>query len=91
MIEIERSRLNREKGVIMLNKAMFVYFSFLFVAVIGFVNHYLSTLVLNALLILGFAALLLGAVPYTVVMIREEKKIKAMLDKFEKKNDQPGR
>jgi predicted NBD/HSP70 family sugar kinase len=46
-IEVEKSRLNREKAMIVLNKSLFIYFCFLFVGIIGFINAYISKTVLN--------------------------------------------
>ena len=74
-LELERSRLNREKSVLVLNKALFLYFCFLFVGVIGFVNNYVTTAYLNLLIILALVALIIGIFPYVSVMSKEEKKI----------------
>ena len=73
-LELERSRLNREKSVLVLNKALFLYFCFLFVGVIGFVNNYVTTAYLNLLIILALVALIVGIFPYVSVMSKEEKR-----------------
>lgn len=78
-IELERSRLNREKGMTFLNNGMYVYFCFIFVAVIGFVNHYISKQTLDMLIILGIAAIIIGAVPYIAIFRQEDKRLRQML------------
>ena len=81
-IALEKSRLSREKGTQLMNKAMFVYACFLFVSVIGFVNGYVSKSLLDALVIAAIIALILGSLPYMVIMYREEKN----LDMLARKN-----
>lgn len=81
-IEIERSKLNREKSLILLDKALLVYLSFLFVGIIGFSNGYLKSNVLNQLIILGFGVLIVGVVPYIFTMHKEGERLDGMLDKI---------
>ncbi len=78
-LELERSRLNREKSVLVLNKALFLYFCFLFVGVIGFVNNYISATYLNILIILALIALIMGIFPYVSVMYKEEKRLDKLI------------
>jgi len=49
-LELEKSRIDREKSMLVLNKGLFLYFSFLFVAVMGFINGFLSKDLLNILI-----------------------------------------
>ncbi len=74
-VEVEKSRLNREKAMLVLNKSLFIYFCFLFVAVIGFINAYISKNMLNVLIVVGLLALIIGTVPYVRTMKAEEKKL----------------
>ena len=74
-IELEKSRLNREKSILVLNKSLFLYFAFLFVAVIGFVNGYVSRTILNLLIVMGLLVLIIGTVPYIQTMHSEEKNL----------------
>ncbi len=78
-LELERSRLNREKSVLILNKALFLYFCFLFVGVIGFVNGYITPTYLNILIVLALIALIIGIFPYISVMYKEEKKLDKLI------------
>jgi len=78
-LELEKSRLNREKSVLVLNKALFLYFCFLFVGVIGFVNGYITAAYLNILIIFALVALIIGIFPYINVMSREEKRLNNLI------------
>ena len=78
-IELERSRLSREKGMVILNKSVFLYFSFMFVGVLGFVNDYISSAMLNFIIVMGLVALVVGTVPYIIATHREQKKLSEIL------------
>ena len=81
-IEIERSKLNREKSLLVLDKSLLLYFSFLFIGVIGFVNGYINTTFLNILVVMGMVVLLIGLVPYLMTMHQEEKKLDTLLASY---------
>lgn len=78
-VEVEKSRLNREKAMLVLNKSLFIYFCFLFVAVIGFINAYITKNMLNILIIVGLLALIIGTIPYVKTMKEEEKKLNGII------------
>lgn len=78
-LEIEKSKLNREKSKIVLNKSLLLYFIFTVVGVIGFVFNYIDSFLLNFVIIAGIVVLLLGTVPYLIITRREEKKINDFL------------
>ncbi len=84
-IELEKSRLDREKSMLVLNKAMFLYFCFLFVGVLGFVNQYLTQKMLNLLVIMGLIVLIVGTLPYIRIMATESKKLDKMIDGLKKR------
>ncbi|MFH1408799.1 MAG: hypothetical protein ABIH34_02740 [Nanoarchaeota archaeon] len=79
-VEVEKSRLNREKSMLVLNKSMFLYFTFLFVGVIGFINGYLNRAFLNILILMGLFVLAIGTVPYINTMYKEEKHLSQIID-----------
>lgn len=83
-LEIELSRIKREKSRIVLNKSLFLYFSFLIVGVIGFAFGYLDSLLLNTLIIVGIFVLVVGTLPYIIVVTREEKRIHEMIKKLKR-------
>jgi len=84
-IEVEKSRLNREKAMVVLNKSLFIYFCFLFVGIIGFINSYLSKTLLNMIIFVGLIVLVIGTVPYVQTMKKEEKKLNSLIDDLKRK------
>ena len=78
-IILEHSRMNREKSLLVLDKSMLIYFSFIFVGVIGFVGGYLDAKLLNVMVLLSFGVLLVGIVPYVMTMHKEEKRLNSMI------------
>jgi hypothetical protein len=76
-LELELSKMNREKSIILLNKALFMYFIFIVVAVFGILNGY-ST-VFYSLIVMSFLVLLVGTYPYIRTMYYEEKKISNLI------------
>lgn len=78
-LEVEKSRLNREKSILVMNKSLILYFSFMFVAVLGFINNYISRILLDVLIIMGLCVLIIGTVPYIRTMHAEEKRLDDLL------------
>jgi len=74
-LEIEKSRINREKSRLVLNKSLVLYFTFMVVGVAGFVFDYIDSTLLNTLIIVGIFVLVLGTLPYLIIISKEEKKI----------------
>ncbi|MBI2142023.1 hypothetical protein HYU15_00860 [Candidatus Woesearchaeota archaeon] len=83
-LELEKSKLNREKSILVLDKALLLYFSFLFIGVIGFINGYLTVQLLNMLVLMSFGVLIIGIAPYWITMRREEKSIEALISEAKK-------
>lgn len=79
MLKIERVRLEREKSMMILNKAVMLFFAFLVVAVVGLLNKIISPHQLNILVLLGVGALIIGVIPYSLSIKKEEKDIEATL------------
>ncbi|MBI2142810.1 hypothetical protein HYU20_00520 [Candidatus Woesearchaeota archaeon] len=78
-LEIEKSKLNREKSLLLLDKALLVYFAFLVVGIIGFINKYLDARYLNVMIVMSFGVLAVGLVPYMLTMAGEERKLNALI------------
>lgn len=74
-LEIEKSRINREKSKLVLDKSLVLYFTFMVVGVAGFVFDYIDSALLNTLIIVGIFVLILGTLPYLIIISKEEKKI----------------
>ncbi len=81
-LEIERSRINREKAKIVLNMGLVLYFGFLIVGVVGFTFDYIDSFLLNVLVIAGIVILIVSTLPYLVIIHKEEKWIKLKLYKL---------
>ena len=81
-LEIEKSRISREKAKIVLNFGLILYFGFLIAGVIGFAFEYIDSFLLNILVICGIVILIVSTVPYLVTVHREEKLINLKLSKL---------
>ena len=84
-LELEKSRIDREKSMLVLNKGLFLYFCFLFVAVIGFVNGFLSKDLLNILIIMSLAVIIIATLPYIRTMHREERRLVSLIEHLKAK------
>jgi hypothetical protein len=78
-LEIEKSRINREKAAIVLNKSLFLYVLFMLVGIVGFASNYIDSMMLNSLIIAGIVILIVGTLPYLAITHKEEKKINDFL------------
>jgi len=74
-LEIEKSKLQREKARLVMEKSISLYFIFMLVAVLGFLFNYIDSFMLNTLIILGIVVLFAGTLPYMLIIHKEEKKI----------------
>jgi len=83
-LEIERMRIKREKSMLVLNKSLMLYFSFLFVGVLGFLFKYISSSLLNVLIIFGIIILIAGSTPYLFIIHQEEISINNRLKELRK-------
>jgi len=83
-LEVEKSRLNREKSMLVMNKSLILYFAFMFVAVLGFINGYISRTLLNVLIVMGLCVLIIGTVPYVRTMHSEEQRLNGLLQNLKK-------
>ena len=76
---LEHSRMNREKSVLVVDKSILIYFSFLLVAVFGFSTGHIEGGLLNFMFILAFSVLIVGFISYLITMHKEEKRLTALL------------
>ena len=83
-LEVEKSRLNREKSMLVMNKGLILYFAFMFIAVIGFINGYLNQTLLNVLIVMGLLVLIIGTVPYVKTMHEEEERLNSLIAELRK-------
>ncbi|MBI5398377.1 hypothetical protein HZB03_02835 [Candidatus Woesearchaeota archaeon] len=83
-LEVEKSRINREKSILVMNKSLVLYFVFMFVAILGFINGYISRTLLNVLIVMGLCVLIIGTVPYVKTMHEEEKRLNDLIERINK-------
>ena len=80
-LEIEKSKIQREKAKIVLDKSVSLYFVFMLIGVLGFVFNYIESFILNTLIIAGIIILIFGTLPYMIIVYKEEKKIDGFMKK----------
>ena len=83
-LEVEKSRLNREKSMLVMNKSLILYFCFMFVAVLGFIHGYANRTLLNVLIVMGLCVLIIGTVPYVKTMQYEEQRLNDLVKRLMK-------
>ncbi len=83
-LEIEKSKINREKSKMVMEKSIALYFIFMLVGVLGFIYDYIDSFMLNTIIILGIVILLVGTIPYIIISQKEEKKINGFLAQYKK-------
>ncbi len=81
-LRIEKLRLNRERAVLILNKGTSVYFAFIIMAILGFMNNVLDLSALNVLVLVGLVVLIASVLPYSKAMQKEEAELSKMLDEL---------
>ncbi len=84
-LELEKSKLARERNMLVLNKGVFLYFSFMFVGVIGFTSGYVSPKILNWLILGGIGSLVIGIIPYMFSAQKEQNNLNLLLSELKKK------
>jgi len=80
-LRAELSKLRRERADMILNKGILLYFSFLIVAIIGLLNHYITLKQLNVLVALALAVLV-TMWPYITTTTREEKELEDLIEEL---------
>ena len=78
-ILLEYSRMNREKAVLVVDKSMLIYFSFIVLGVLGFATGHINSTFLNLMILLGVGVLVVGFISYIMTMHKEEKQLKSLL------------
>ena len=83
-LEIEKSRINREKSKAVLDKSFILYFSFLVVGVVGFAAGFIDSKVLTTLVLAGIVILITGTLPYVLITTKEDRFIDKKIEQFKK-------
>ncbi|MBI2577127.1 hypothetical protein HYV84_07990 [Candidatus Woesearchaeota archaeon] len=84
MLELEKSKISREKAGVVLNKGLTLYVAFLLVGIIGFANEYIDSFMLNVLVIAGIVVLVISTLPYVIIVHNEERWINRRLQELKK-------
>ena len=82
LLKIEKVKLQREKNLIILNKATMLFFAFIAIAVVGLVNKVISTKQLNIMIVIGILAMVVGILPYSTAARKEEKDLEQTIDEL---------
>lgn len=85
LLEIERSKMNREQSTLVMDKGLNIYFFFLLFAILGIITRTLSIAGFFVLIIMGFVILLVTSYPYIKDMIAEKQRVNRLIDEFEGK------
>ena len=78
-LEIEKSKIQREKAKLVLDKSITLYIVFMFIGVFGIYYKFIDSTALNVMIIIGIIILLAGTTPYMIIVHKEEKKIENLL------------
>jgi hypothetical protein len=81
-VELEKSRMERERVILFLNKTFVFYFAYLATGLLGFINKFITPTFLNFMVISGLFVLVIGTIPFVRTMQKEEKKIDALLERL---------
>jgi len=79
-LTIEKSKLNRERAVLVLDKGILLFFAFLVFIIIALENAWISKTLFNLLVISTVCILVLSVTPYMKIAREEEKKIDGILE-----------
>ncbi|MBU0629275.1 MAG: hypothetical protein KKC75_08875 [Nanoarchaeota archaeon] len=81
-LEIEKSRINREKARLVVNMGLILYFGFLIVGIIGFTFDYVDSTMLNVLVICGIVILVVSTLPYLIIVHNEDRWINSKIQEL---------
>jgi hypothetical protein len=84
-LKVEESRLRLHNSITVFDKSIILYFFFLFVGVIGFINSFISINLLYALVICGIFVLLIGLIPYVKNATAQSDLIENLIHDLEKR------
>ena len=76
---IERSKLNRERATLVLDKGLLLFFAFLAFSIIALQNDLINKTLFNLLVIAAVCILMLSVTPYMRISKKEEEKIDKVL------------
>ena len=81
-ILMEKSKIKRERSMMILNKGFMIFFAFVIIAVLVRINDVIPQLYINLLFLFGIVVLIFGIALYSNVINEEEKNLDKILDSF---------
>jgi len=74
-LKIEKSKLNRERAQMVLDKGILLFFAFLAFAIVAVQNEIISKILFNLLVICSVCILILSVTPYLKISKQEEREM----------------
>ena len=81
-ILIEKSKIKRERSMIILNKGFLIFFAFIIIAALVKINEIIPQIYLNIIFLFGIAVLIIAVMLYHGVISEEEKNLDNLLESF---------
>ena len=81
-ILIEKSKVQRELSMTILNKGFLFFAAFVVVAYLSRVNNFISEFYINLLFVLGVIVLVVSMIVYQTAVVKEKKILNKLLDSF---------
>lgn len=81
-ILMEKSKIKRERSMMILNKGFLIFFGFIIIATMSKFDHFIRQTHINFLFLLGIIVLIVSVVLYQGVISEEEKNLEKLLDSF---------
>ena len=81
-IIMEKSKIKRERSMMILNKGFLIFFGFIIIAALSRFDKFISQTFINFLFLLGIAVLIVSVWLYQGVISEEEKNLDKLLDNF---------
>lgn len=81
-ILIEKSKIQRERSMAILNKGFLLFAAFIVIAYLGRFNEIISQIYINILFLVGITVLITSIVLYQGTISNEERNLDAILDSF---------
>ena len=81
-ILIEKSKVKRERSMIILNKGFLIFFAFIIITALAKLNEFIPQAYLNMLFLFGIGVLIVAVMLYHSVISEEEKNLDKLLESF---------
>ena len=81
-ILVEKSKIKRERSMIILNKGFLIFFAFIIIAALVKLNDVIPQIYISLLFLFGIVVLTVAVMLYHGVISEEEKNLDELLDSF---------